>query len=105
MTGGVDPGSPASSGAIGTSSMTSSAGNVPAVPVPNAKRAYRRRLTTTKHVRTALADVVRTLEDGSLDPHRGRALIYGLATLAQIINGGLVEDRIGALERRIGVGS
>lgn len=81
---------------------TGNAGESGASRPPPTPRAYRRRLANLTNVRTALADVVRRLEDGKVETGQARALIYGLSVLAGIIQGTDLEARIAALEARKG---
>jgi hypothetical protein len=52
---------------------------------PLGKRRYRRRLSSLRHVQTALADVARKLESGLMEPPTARAMIYALSSLAHVI--------------------
>jgi hypothetical protein len=60
---------------------------------------YRRRLANLRNVRCALADALRDLEAGTMEPGKARVMIYGYSVLAGIIQGTDLEDRIAALER------
>ena len=75
------------------------AGTVPAQPPLPPPRLYRRRLANLRNVRCALADALRDLEAGTMEPGKARVLIYGYSVLAGIIQGTDLEDRIAALER------
>lgn len=61
-------------------------------------RHRRRRLANLQNVKLGLADCIRELEDGTRDAGTARALIYGYATLAGIIQGTDLEERIAKLE-------
>ena len=75
------------------------AGTAPAQPTLPPQRIYRRRLANLRNVRCALADALRNLEAGTMEPGKARVLIYGYSVLAGIIQGTDLEDRIAALER------
>ena len=75
------------------------AGTAPAQPPLPPPRIYRRRLANLRNVRCALADALRSLEAGTLEPSKARVMIYGYSVLAGIIQGTDLEDRIAALER------
>jgi hypothetical protein len=75
------------------------AGTAPAQPPLPPPRAYRRRLANLRNVRCALADALRALEAGTLEPGKARVMIYGYSVLAGIIQGTDLEDRIATLER------
>ena len=75
------------------------AGTTPAQPTLPPQRIYRRRLANLRNVRCALADALRDLEAGTMEPGKARVLIYGYSVLAGIIQGTDLEDRIAALER------
>lgn len=62
------------------------------------KRAYRRRLSSLDNVRTALADVVRKLEVGHVEPGNARAMVYALATLAHLIKESERTEQRGAAD-------
>ena len=63
------------------------------VSPPLVKRPYRRRLMSLGNVRTALADVVRKLEMRHIDPQTGRAMVYALSMLANVMRAeGRPED-------------
>ena len=64
-------------------------------PLPPRRRG--RRLGNIENVKSALADVVRKLESGDLEPKRSNALVYALSTLASIMQGDL-EERLAAVE-------
>jgi hypothetical protein len=66
----------------------------------NARRRYRRRLSSAKNIRTALQDVYRRLDEGGLETKKARALAYILLGLANVVASSAFEERIGALERR-----
>jgi hypothetical protein len=51
-----------------------------------------------RNVRCALADALRDLEAGTMEPGKARVLIYGYSVLAGIIQGTDLEDRIATLE-------
>ncbi len=57
-----------------------------------------RRFKSAEDVRKALAAYMRCIEAGTMDPNVGRCLIYGCATLTNIIREGELEKRIEALE-------
>jgi hypothetical protein len=78
----------------GTTAGTASA--QPTLPPP---RLYRRRLGNLRNVRCALADALRALEAGTLEPGKARVMIYGYSVLAGIIQGTDLENRIATLER------
>ncbi len=59
-----------------------------------------RRLHSIANVKACLADVVRELEADRMDVQKARALVYALATLAGIIQGHDMEQRIKQLEAR-----
>jgi hypothetical protein len=67
-------------------------------PTPQGSRPYRRRLANLSNVRVALADVIRALESDQMEANKARALVYALSTLAGIIQGTDVEDRLAKLE-------
>jgi hypothetical protein len=69
----------------------------PQTPTPPKKRG--RRLARIANVKTALADVVRKLEAGEITPRVANALTYTLATLAGVMQGADLEERIAQLER------
>jgi hypothetical protein len=71
-------------------------------PSPPAKRG--RRLATITNVRCALADVLRALENDTINPSKGRVMIYGLSALAGLIEGSDLEARITDLEGRHDLG-
>ena len=75
------------------------AGTAPPQPPLPPPRIYRRRLSNLRNVRCALADALRALEAGTLEPGKARVLIYGYSVLAGIIQGTDLEDRIATLER------
>jgi len=75
------------------------AGTAPASPPLPPPRLYRRRLANLRNFRCALADALRDLEAGTMEPGKARVLIYGYSVLAGIIQGTDLEDRIAALER------
>jgi len=75
------------------------AGTAPAQPTLPPQRIYRRRLANLRNVRCALADALRDLEAGTMEPGKVRVLIYGYSVLAGIIQGTDLEDRIAVLER------
>ena len=75
------------------------AGTAPAQPPLPPPRIYRRRLANLRNVRCALADALRDLEAGTMEPGKARVMIYGYSVLAGIIQGTDLEDRIAALER------
>lgn len=83
-----------------STATTAERGGSKPTPPPASPRKYRRRLANLANVRTALADVVRKLETSELEPRRANALVYALATLAGIIQGTDLEQRIAALEER-----
>ena len=74
-------------------------GTIPVQATPPPQRIYRRRLANLRNVRCALADALRALEAGTMEPGKARVLIYGYSVLAGIIQGTDLEDRIAALER------
>ena len=75
------------------------AGTAPAQgPLPP-PRIYRRRLANLRNVRCALADALRDLEAGTMEPGKARVMIYGYSVLAGIIQGTDLDDRIATLER------
>ncbi len=80
--------------------QTGEAGGEKPPPSPRVRRAYRRRLGNLKNVRCALADALRELEAGDVEPGRARALVYGYSVLAGIIQGTDLEARIAALESK-----
>lgn len=57
-----------------------------------------RALKTSEDLRKALAHWLRQIEAGKLDTTKGRTLIYGAATLGQIIAVTDIEKRLEALE-------
>lgn len=57
-----------------------------------------RRFKTLEDTRKALAAFLRQIETGALDEKRGRALIYGCATLAGIQRDSQIEERLDAIE-------
>ncbi len=57
-----------------------------------------RRLKTAEDVRVALAKLYRDLESDAVDPKKGRALVYVLATLSNVIRDSDIERRLEALE-------
>jgi hypothetical protein len=70
----------------------------PDSPLPPSPRQRRRRLASLGNVKTGLADCLRALEDGTMDPSKARALIYGYSVLAGIIQGTELEERLSKLE-------
>lgn len=57
-----------------------------------------RRLKTAEDVRVALAKLYRDLERDEVDVQKGRALVYVLATLSNVIRDSDIEKRLEALE-------
>jgi hypothetical protein len=78
---------------------TTTSGTAPAQSPLPPPRMYRRRLANLRNVRCALADALRDLEAGTMEPGKARVMIYGYSVLAGIIQGTDLEDRIAALER------
>jgi len=66
-------------------------------PPPPPRRG--RRLATVANVKSALGDVLRKLELGSITESKARVSIYGLSVLAGVIYQGEVEARVDELER------
>jgi hypothetical protein len=62
----------------------------------------RRRLANLSNVKTGLADVIRQLEAGEVDPKRANALVYAYSALAGVMQGTDLEQRLAALEGRHG---
>ncbi len=67
-------------------------------PQGGSARRRRRQLANLQNVKTGLADCIRDLESNRTDPGKARALIYGYATLAGIIQGTDIEERVAKLE-------
>jgi hypothetical protein len=61
----------------------------------------KRRLANLSDVKRALGDTARSLEGGTLDPKRGNAIVYALATLAGVLQGVDVERRVAELESAV----
>lgn len=78
--------------------METSESGTPSPPSTPGPRRRGRRLGSIANVRAGLADVIRKLEAGELDSKRATCLVYAYATLAGVIKGGELEDRIAALE-------
>ncbi len=76
--------------------------NLKLTPSPPTKRG--RRLASITNVRCALADVLRSLEDDTINPTKGRVLIYGFSTLAGLIEGSDLEARLTELENQRNLG-
>jgi hypothetical protein len=67
-----------------------------APPPPSRRRARRaRRLSSLRHVRNGLAEVVRELEHGHRDPTTAKALIYAYSVLAGVIETNREQDDFG----------
>jgi len=68
-------------------------------------RPYRRRLSSLRNVRNALADVARGLEAGERKPLDAKVLVYGYATLAGVIEKDREQTelaaRVAALEQAV----
>lgn len=71
----------------------------PATPPPTRKR--RRRLASVQNARTLLADTLRALEDGEMEPKRANAIFYGCSVFAGIFAAADVEARLGRIEAAI----
>jgi len=67
-------------------------------PPPPVSRKRGRRLGSLGDLRAALAFVIRELEADRMDTRKGRALIYGLSTLAGILQGVDFEARLARVE-------
>ena len=93
----VQPGLPDAAPAVQGGVPT--AGTAPVQPTLPPQPVYRRRLANLRNVRCALADALRALEAGTLEPAKARVMIYGYSVLAGIIQGTDLEDRIATLER------
>jgi hypothetical protein len=83
--------------------METSESGTPSPPSTPGPRRRGRRLGTIANVKAGLGAVIRGLEagapaDGTLDPKRATCLVYAYATLASVIKGSELEDRIAALE-------
>lgn len=63
------------------------------------KRRRGRRLARIANVKAGLADVIRKLEAGEITPKIANALVYAYATLAAIMQGADLEERLERLER------
>jgi hypothetical protein len=50
-------------------------------------------------VRRGLADAIRDLEADTLEPGKARALVYAYATLASVMQGADLEQRLAKLEQ------
>ena len=74
-----------------------------APPPPSRKRG--RRLGSARDVRNALAFVVRELEANRIDVGRARGMVYGLSTLAAVMQGGDLDERLARLEALVGAGA
>ena len=59
-----------------------------------------RRLHNIHNVKSCLADVIRELEADRMEVQKARAMVYALSTLASVIQGSDLEQRIAALEAR-----
>lgn len=59
-----------------------------------------RRLKTAGDVRCALAKLYRDMEEDRVDVNKGRALVYLLSTLGNVIQASDFEARLDALERK-----
>jgi len=74
-------------------------------PSPRVKRPYNRRLGNLDNVKKGLADLIRGVEDGKVDPGVARTLTYSYSTLANVIVSARElednEQRIAALEARV----
>ena len=55
-------------------------------------------LSFVEQLQPGLADVLRALEDDTINPTKGRVLIYGFSVLAGLIEGSDLEARITELE-------
>ncbi len=53
-----------------------------------------------KAIKNKLAKVILAIEQGTIDEKTGRALIYGCATLADIIKGADIEAKVKRIEMR-----
>ena len=51
--------------------------------------------------RRFLARVINELRSGKLEESRGRAIIYGIATLQSVIKDNDLEQRMGQMEKRL----
>lgn len=76
-----------------------------ATPPP---RARRRRLGNLRNVKAYLADVLLRIDAGELDTKRGNALIYGVSTIAAVIEKEIntarlddIEAQLAALQREV----
>lgn len=62
------------------------------------KRRRGRRLARVANVKAGLADVIRKLEAGEITPKVANALVYAYATLASVMQGADLEERIARIE-------
>ena len=53
-----------------------------------------RRLANIAGVKACLADVIRSVENDTMEPGKARCMIYGLSTLAGVVTGHDLEQRI-----------
>lgn len=75
--------------------MNSTESQTPAPP----RRRRGRRLARIANVKAGLADVIRKLEAGEITPKVASTLVYAYATLASVMQGADLEERIERLER------
>lgn len=75
--------------------MNSTESQTPTPP----KRRRGRRLARIANVKAGLGDVIRKLEAGEITPKVANALVYAYATLASVMQGADLEERLERLER------
>src|SRR5438132_11946957 len=62
----------------------------------------RRRLKTMGNLRAMVAQTLRDLETGKMEPEKARAVCYGAQILGKLIEGEDLEKRLRELERQKG---
>ena len=70
-------------------------------PIPRRNDGRQRTLLTVTSIKHELADLIKKLRDGEIDPKKGNSLIYGLSKLADIIHESDFEQRLMRIERRV----
>ena len=64
-----------------------------------------KRLKTLDDLRRYMASLITRTESGEVEPTMGGKLTYMVSVLARVIEGGDLERRVGALEKKQSVGS